>query len=64
MSYFAMFGDQLAAQREMSFEKQFFVISKANYAVWIKSVDTESYLSFFEKEYSGLMESAKSEGKE
>jgi hypothetical protein len=64
MSYFAMFGDQLAAQREMSFEKQFFVISKANYAVWIKSVDTESYLSFFEKEYSGLLESAKSEGKE
>lgn len=61
MEYFSMFSDQLAAQREMAFDKQFFVISKGNFSLFMKNVDMTAYLKFFEAEYSGMLESAKGE---
>jgi tetratricopeptide (TPR) repeat protein len=59
MGYFAMYADQLSAQREMSFEKQYFVVSKGNFAILMKAPDISVYLTFFEAEYGSMLESAK-----
>ncbi len=61
MTYFSMFADQLANQREMSFEKQFFIISKSNLSLFIKGADVNQYIEFFQTEYGGLLETSKGE---
>ncbi|MEY4110020.1 MAG: hypothetical protein RLZZ46_374 [Bacteroidota bacterium] len=61
MTYFSMFADQLANQREMSFEKQFFIISKSNLSLFMKGADVNQYIEFFQTEYGGLLETSKGE---